>query len=184
MNRLQFLALAAGSVLLGSAPLMAQHVRVSPMDATGAVIDGNRATVYYSRPYTKDSKTGAMRKIWGGLVPFGKVWRMGANEATMLVTQQPLDVGGVTIPAGASTLFLLPQQDGTAKLIVNKQVGQWGSQYDEKQDVARIDVKSAPLEKSVDQFTMSLAKNPDAAGGMLKMMWENMQYSVPFMVKK
>jgi hypothetical protein len=184
MNRLQFITLAAGTLLLGSAPLMAQQTRVSPPDVTGSVIDGNRVTVYYSRPFTKDPKTGAARKIWGGLVPFGQVWRLGANEATMLVTQQPIEVGGITIPAGASTLFLLPQENGGTKLIVNKQVGQWGSQYDEKQDLGRIDVKSDTLEKSVDQFTMSVAKNPDANGGLLKLMWENRQYSVPFTVKK
>jgi hypothetical protein len=186
MNRLQFLALAAGTLMLGSAPLMAQQARVSPPDVTGGVIDGNRVTVYYSRPYTKDPKTGAARKIWGGLVPFGQVWRLGANEATLLVTQQPLQIGGVTIPAGASTLFLLPQQNGPAKLIVNKQIGQWGSQYDEKQDLARIDMQTTTLDKPVDQFTMSVARNPNAAagGGLLRLMWENMQYSVPFTVQK
>ena len=61
----------------------------------------------------QDAKTGEARKIWGGLVPFGQVWRLGANEATLIVTQQPLDFGGVTIPAGASTLFFLPMEDGT-----------------------------------------------------------------------
>ncbi|MDF2441093.1 MAG: hypothetical protein JWN98_2077 [Abditibacteriota bacterium] len=184
MNRRHFFAFAAGALLLGNAPLMAQQARVSPPDVASAVLDGNRVTVYYSRPFTKDPKTGAPRKIWGGLVPFGQVWRLGANEATLLVTQQPLEVGGVTIPAGASTLFLLPQQDGPAKLIINKQVGQWGSQYDDKQDIGRIDMKTDTLDKSADQFTIAVAKNPDAAGGLLRLMWENTQYSVPFTVKK
>ena len=187
MNRPQFLALSAatfGTVLLGATPSSAQPARVSPMAATGGVIDGNRATIYYSRPFTKDPKTGEMRKIWGGLVPFGQVWRMGANEATLLVTQMPLEMGGITVPAGASTLFLLPMEDGTAKLIVNGQVGQWGTQYDEKQDVGRIDLKAEKLEDAVDQFTMALAKTPNAPGGTLKMMWENTQYSLPFTIKK
>jgi hypothetical protein len=184
MNRLQFLALAAGTVLLGSAPLRAQQVRLSPPDVTGAVIDGNRVTVYYGRPYTKDPKTSAPRKIWGGLVPFGQVWRLGANEATMLVTQQPLDMGGTTIPAGASTLFLLPQQNGPARLIINRQIGQWGTQHDEKQDIGRVDLKTDTLEKPVDQFTMSVSRNSDGGGGLLKIMWENTQYSIPFTVKK
>ena len=184
MNRLQFLAVAAGALLLSSVPLMAQQARVSPPDVTGAVVDGSRVTVYYSRPHTKDPKTGVPRKIWGGLVPFGQVWRLGANEAVLLLTQQPLEVGGVTVPAGASTLFLLPQQDGPAKLIINKQVGQWGTQHDEKQDIGRVDLKTDTLEKSVDQFTMTVAKNPDADGGLLKLMWENTQYSIPFTVKK
>jgi hypothetical protein len=184
MNRRQLLALATGTFLLGSAPLMAQQTRVSPPDVTGAVVDGNRVTVYYSRPFSKDPKTGAVRKIWGGLVPFGQVWRLGANEATMLVTQQPIELGGVTIPAGASTLFLLPQQNGPAKLIVNKQIGQWGSQYDDKQDLARIDLKTETLENAVDQFTMAVVRTPNTNGGVLSMKWENTQYSVPFTVKK
>lgn len=187
MNRLQFLALSAATVSavsFGVAPSMAQQARVSPPDVTGAVIDGNRATIYYGRPFTKDPKTGAARKIWGGLVPFGQVWRLGANEATMIVTQQPLDFGGVTVPAGASTLFFLPMQDGTGKLIVNKQIGQWGTQYDEKQDLGRVDAKAETLDKSVDQFTMSVAKGAEANSGTLKLMWENTQYSLPFTVKK
>lgn len=183
MNKRQFLGCAAATLLLGCAPLLAQQKRVSPPDLSGAVIDGSRVTVYYSRPYTKDPKSGAPRKIWGGLVPHGAVWRMGANEATMLVTQQPIELGGLAIPAGASTLFLLPAADGTAKLIVNKQVGQWGTQYDEKQDLGRIDLKKDATEKPVDQFTMAVEKNP-AGGGMLKMMWDDTQYSVPFTVKK
>lgn len=183
MNRRQLFALATGALFLGSLPAMAQQPRVSPPDVTGAVIDGSRVTVYYSRPHTKDPKTGAPRKIWGGLVPFDKVWRLGANEATMIVTQQPLEMGGATIPAGASTLFLLPAQDGSAKLIVNKQVGQWGTQHDEKQDIGRVDLKAEALQAPVNQFTMNVARNPEG-GGVLRLSWENLQYSVPFTVKK
>jgi len=186
MNRLQFLGLAAVTLLLGTAPLKAQQARVSPADATSAVIDGGRVTVYYGRPYTKDPKTGTPRKIWGGVVPFGKMWRMGANEATLLVTQQPILAGGVTIPAGASSLTLLPLEDGTAKFVVNKQIGQWGGTYDEKLDIGRIDTKAEVLEKSVDQFTMSIEKNTvaGATGGVIRLKWENTQYSIPFTVQK
>jgi len=74
-------------------------------------------------------------------------------------------------------------EDGTAKLIVNKQTGQWGTQYDQKQDLARIDLKKDALDKTVDQFTMAIDPNP-AGGGILKMMWENTGYEVPFTVKK
>ena len=189
MNKL-FLALAVSTATLGAAPtltrpVLAQQVRPSPPDVAGAVIDGSRVTVYYSRPKIQDPRTGAPRKIFGTLVPFGQVWRLGANEATLLVTQQPLQFGEVTVPAGASTLFLLPQADGTAKLIVNKQVGQWGVQYDEKQDIGRVDLKAEPLAAAVDVFTMSIARNPAVpTGGILKMMWEQTSYSLPFTIKK
>jgi hypothetical protein len=167
------------TALLGALPVMAQRQRVSPHETTGAVVDGNRVTLVYGRPYTKNPKTGEPRKIWGELVPFGKVWRTGADEATLLITQKPIVMGGTTIPAGAYTLFTLPAADGSAKLIVNKQIGQWGLQYDEKQDLARIDLKKETLDKPVDQFTMAVTKD-----GQLKMMWENTQYSVPFTAQK
>ena len=176
--------LLAATVMLGAAAHPGTpQTRVSPMDVTGAAIDGNRVTVYYSRPYTKDPKTGEPRKIWGGLVPYGQVWRTGANEATLLVTQQPIQFGDTTVPAGAYTLYTLPSEDG-AKLIINKQIGQWGTQYDEKQDLARIEMNKESLDKPVDQFTMNVGKNPDGSGGLLKMMWEKTQFSVPFTVKK
>lgn len=164
-------------------PVYAQMQRVSPPDIAGTVVDGNRVTVYYSRPFTKDPKTGAARKIWGGLIPYGKVWRAGANEATLLVTQGPIDVAGTTIPGGAFTLFVLPTEDGKAQLIVNKQIGQWGLTYDEKQDVGRVAMTKEELKQPVDQFTMAVQRNP-AGGGVIKLMWESTQYSVPFTVKK
>lgn len=167
-------------------PLSAQQKRVSPHETTGAVIDASRVTITYGRPYTKAPNSGEMRKIWGGLVPYGKIWRTGADEATVLITQKPLVFGDVTVPAGAYTLWTLPAEDGPAKLIINKQIGQWGvgpGSYDEKQDVARIDLKKEPLEKSVDQFTISVGRNP-SGGGLLKLDWENTQYSAAFTVQK
>ncbi len=172
------------------APAGAQQVRPapgrrSPHDTISAVIGerrtGNRVTIVYGRPYTKDPRSGEERKIWGTLVPYGKVWRTGADEATLFITQKPIVFGQVTIPAGAYTLFTLPAEDGTAKLIFNKQLGQWGLQYDEKQDLARIDLNKEALEKPVEQFTMAVENNP-AGGGIVKLMWENTQYSVTFTV--
>jgi len=170
------------TALLGALPVMAQQKKLSPHDTTSAVVNGDRVTLVYGRPYTKDPHTGEMRKIWGGLVPYGKVWRTGADEATLLITQKPIIIAGTTIPAGAYSVFTLPEEDGSAKLIINKQIGQWGigpGSYDEKQDLARVDLKKETLEKPVDQFTMAVTRN-----GELKMMWENTQYSVPFTVEK
>jgi hypothetical protein len=170
------------TALLGALPVMAQQKKLSPHDTTSAVVNGDRVTLVYGRPYTKDPHTGEMRKIWGGLVPYGKVWRTGADEATLLITQKPIIIAGTTIPAGAYSLFTLPEEDGSAKLIINKQIGQWGigpGSYDEKQDLARVDLKKETLEKPVDQFTMAVTRN-----GELKMMWENTQYSAPFTVGK
>lgn len=182
MNKINSLLIVA-ALMLGVLPLMAQQKRVSPHETVSAVIDGNRVTLTYGRPYTKDPKSGEARTIWGSLVPYDKVWRTGADEATLLITQKPIVIGETTIPAGAYTLFTLPEEDGTAKLIINKQIGQWGTQYDAKQDLARVDLKKDLSDKTADQFTMSVGKNP-AGGGLLKMTWENTQYSVSFTVQK
>jgi hypothetical protein len=181
MNRVVWGA-AVLAFLMGTVPVLAQQKRVSPPDVTSAVIDGSRVTVVYGRPSVKDPKSGEARKIFGTLVPYGKVWRLGANEATMLVTQQPLQFGETTVPAGAYTLFLLPEENG-AKLIISKQLGQWGTQYDEKNDLARVDIKKEAIDKPVEQFTMSVEKNP-SGGGMVKMSWEQTQFTAPFTVKK
>lgn len=156
--------------------------RVSPHETITAEIDGSDVTIVYGRPYTKDPKTGAPRKIWGELVPFGKVWRTGADEATLLTLKQDFDIGGTTVPAGTYSLFTLPDKDG-AKLVVNKQTGQWGTKYDEKQDLVRIPMTKLAFDKPVDQFTMALEKNP-AGGGTLKMSWETTSYSVALKAKK
>src|SRR5882724_2537723 len=186
MNKVQMAAMIVGVALLSPLPAMAQRARISPHETTSAVIDGNRVTLVYGRPYSKDPKSGEARKIWGGLVPNGKVWRTGADEATLLITQKPIMIGETTIPAGAYPLFTLPAEDGSAKLIINKQVGQWGvgpGAYDEKQDLARVDLKKDALEKPADQFTIAISKNP-AGGGILKLMWEDTQYSAEFAAKK
>jgi len=168
---------------VGVTAALAQAPRVSPPDIAGNVVDGNRVTIFYSRPYTKDPKTGEKRKIWGGLVPYGKIWRVGANEATTMITQQPIELAGHTIPAGAHTLFMLPSEDGTAQLIVNNQLGQWGLQYDEKQDLCRVPLTKEDLKDPLDQFAMAVQKNP-SGGGVIKLMWESTQYSAPFTVSK
>jgi hypothetical protein len=176
--------------VLGTLTAAAQQKRLSPHETVSAVIDGNRVTVVYGRPYIKHPGTGEVRKIWGGLVPYGKIWRTGADEATLLITQKPIELGGVTVPAGAYTLWTLPAADGKAKLIVNKQIGQWGispkdpkQTYDESLDVGRIDLKKDALDQPVEQFTISLGQNP-SGGGVLKLAWENTQYSTTFTVKK
>lgn len=183
VHKALLLTFALGSLTIGAAPAWAQRARVSPHETISSVIDGNRVTVVYGRPYSKDPRGDEIRKIWGGLVPYGRVWRMGADEATLFITEQPIDLAGTEIPAGAYTLFFLPEEDGSAKLIVNKQLGQWGVQYDEKRDLARIDVTREHLDPAVDQFTMSVDRK-EGGGGVLTLKWEGAQYAVPFTVKK
>jgi hypothetical protein len=189
MKNLAHTLILAAVVIACAWPAAAQQKRFSPHETISAVIEGNRVTVVYGRPYTMDPKTGDVRKIWGGLVPYGKIWRTGADEATLLITQKPMELGGATLSAGAYTLWTLPAEGG-AKLIINQQIGQWGENsrdpkqvYDEALDVARIDLKRDVLKDPVDQFTISIEANP-AGGGVLKLTWENTQYSTAIKVKK
>jgi hypothetical protein len=113
----------------------------------------------------------------GGLVPYGKVWRTGANEATTLTTPIDLNIGGAKVPAGKYTLWTLPSA-GTWKLIINKQTGQWGTQYDPSQDLVRVDMQKKALSAPVEQFTMSFDKQGDDKADLV-MNWENTSVSVP-----
>jgi hypothetical protein len=161
MNKLKYI-LMVGGIFACLSPLMAQQKRISPHETVSKVIDGNRVTIVYGRPYTKDPTTGQNRKIWGELVPYGEVWRTGADEATLLITQKPILIGETTIPAGAYTLWTFPSEDGVAQWIINKQVGQWGigpGSYDKEQDFARIVLKKEALDAPVDQFTIAISKN-------------------------
>ena len=145
--------------------------------------DAKRTTIYYSRPAIK-SPTGEVRKIWGGLVPWDKTWRLGANQATLLISQSTLQFGDVTIPACTPvTLYMLPVENGASKLIINKQIGQSGTEYDEKKDLGRVDLKKESLAQTVDRLLLALQMN-EGGGGTLKIAWEDTQFSVPFTVKK
>lgn len=174
--------MAALSVLVVTAlPAMAQRKPLSPHETISLLVDKARVEIVYGRPYTTKPGTTEARKIWGGLVPYGKVWRTGADEATLLALQKDIKIGDTVIPAGAYTLFTLPNEDGTAKLIISKDVGEWGLQYKEADDFARVDLTKATLDTPVNEFTMAIVKNP-AGGGIIKMSWENTEYSVAFTV--
>lgn len=185
MNKLKSSLLVVAAVLACVLPASAQPAaRVastggnSAHETTSAVIDGSRVTITYGRPLAKT------RKIWGTLVPFGKAWRMGSDEATLLLTQQPLDIGGKAVPAGAYTLYLVPNEAGASQLAISKNLGGWGVPVDEKNDLARVDLKKDATPAAVEQFTMSVQKNPAGTGGLIKLSWENTEYSVAFTVKK
>ena len=181
------LTLAMTAAALAAMPVMAQQNRISPHETISSVLgdwsNGNRITIVYGRPYTKDHKTGEMRKIWGGLVAWDKADRLGADEATLFITQQPIQIGETTILAGAYTLYTVPSETGPFKLAFSTNLGKWGVPVDETHDLARVDMKKDALDKPVDQLTLAIDKD-QAGGGVLKIMWETNQYSVPFTVKK
>jgi hypothetical protein len=148
----------------------------SPHETTKATIDGATISVEYGRPSVRG------RKIMGELVPYGKVWRTGADQATTLTTDKELQIGGTSVAAGKYTLYTLPGESDW-QLIVNRQTGQWGTEYDQKQDLARIPLKKTAPSAPVEQLTISIDKNP-AGGGVLKIAWENTELTAPITVKQ
>lgn len=162
---------------------MPAFARISPHETIncwlGARGKGDLVTITYGRPYTKDPKTGEPRQIWGGLVAWDKPDRLGADEATLFLTEKPVLVGRTPIPAGAYTLYIVPSESGATKLAFSSHLGKWGIPVDDKHDVARVDLKKEPLEKSVDQLTIELKPDPKTNSAVLQISWEKTQFSVP-----
>ena len=135
-----------------------------PATAKCELAGGKSVTIDYSSPRMKG------RKIYGDLVPFGQVWRAGANEATTLVTSSDVVVGGKKVPAGSYTIFTIPGADKWT-LIVNKKTGEWGIPYKyESDELARVDMKVSQLPAPVENFTIGYDKS--GSGCTLQMDWE------------
>jgi hypothetical protein len=149
--------------------------QISPPDTLRATVGAANVEIAYSRPFKRG------RTIFGSnIVPWNVVWRTGANAATQLTTSADLIIGSTLVPAGKYTLWTLPTPAG-AKLIVNSQTGQWGTDYDASKDFARIDVTQTILTKPVEEFTFTIV--PQAGGAILKYSWDDREYSVPVRAK-
>lgn len=148
----------------------------SPRDSVELTLHGNKIVVHYGRPVRRG------RKIEGGVVPYNEVWRTGANEATTIKTEFALVIGNHEVPRGAYSLYTLPSSKQW-KLILNKQTGQQGTEYDRALDLVRINVKKDILRNPVEQFTILLEKTGESTG-TLKLKWENFLVSAPFSIGK
>jgi hypothetical protein len=172
--RSKYFAVGVFTLVLVLTAFMGAHqdksARPSPPGTAQVNLKGKKITIDYGRPSMKG------RKIIGELVPYGKVWRTGANEATTLTTEADLNIGGTNVPAGKYTLYTLPSE-GTWKLIINKQTGQWGTVYEESQDLARVDLKKSSLSQPVEQLTISFDKKNDSTADLV-LQWETTQLSV------
>jgi hypothetical protein len=153
--------------------LAGQEKRLSPHETVSATVDGGKISVTYGRPYLKGRKLGVQ------LAPYGQWWRTGADEATTLVTDKALMFGNAHVEPGTYTLYTLPGEKSW-QLIINKQTGQWGTEYDQKQDLARIPMTVSKTSAPVEQLTIEIADTP--AGGELRLSWENTRAVAPFTV--
>jgi len=116
------------------------------------------------------------------LVPYGEVWRTGANDATTFVTTANLTVEGKDVPAGSYTIFTVPAQDKWT-LIINKKTGEWGIPYKYQSDeLARVPMQASSTSGPVENFTINYGQNGGSC--TLQMSWENTQASVTFAEKK
>jgi hypothetical protein len=164
--------LSLGSAHAQCKPPANQNPPLSPAEQASVTLGGKPVTIDYCAPSLKG------RKLGGELVPYGKVWRTGANSATTLKTQSTLRIDNLIVPPGTYTLYTLPEEKGW-KLIVNKQTGQWGTVYKEDQDLGRVDmmegvIPSSPVETFVIEFEHTQGNKTE-----LHLKWGNVNVYVP-----
>ncbi|MFD2246392.1 DUF2911 domain-containing protein [Pontibacter ruber] len=143
-----------------------QKQKASPADSTSGKIGTATITINYSSPSVKG------RTIWGELVPYGKVWRAGANEATRFTTDQDIMVAGKLLPAGTYSFYTIPNKDQWT-IIFNKTARQWGTEYDQKQDALRVTAKPRTGAPMSERLTYAITKD-----GMV-LRWETLEVPVP-----
>ena len=146
----------------------------SPPAQTSVTINGKKITIAYHAPQMHN------RKIFGDLVPYGQVWRAGANEATALHSDADLQIKTLRVPKGDYTLFILPEQNSW-QFIVNKQTGQWGLEYHQNQDLGRVPMDLSQSPSVIDAWKMTLSSAGNNRG-TLRCEWEKTIATVPFTV--
>jgi hypothetical protein len=135
----------------------------------------SRMIIDYGQPHARG------RAIFGGLVPYGEVWRLGANWATNLALDVPMRIGELDLPRGEYTLFLLPREDG-GELIVSEQTRQWGTDYDASRDFGRTPVQRRAMQEPLESLTITLVPDfPQGDGvlpsGVLRIAWGEVEFS-------
>jgi hypothetical protein len=168
--KLTAIAAAAIVALSFATAAHAEDKRASPHADVTAALAGKKITVSYGRPYMKG------RAIFGGLVPWGQVWRTGADEATTFTTEADVVIGGLKVPKGEYALFTIPTEKQWT-LVLNKTAKQWGAfKHDAKQDLGRVPMTVASTDKPVEQFTIELV--PAGKQLTLKLSWDKTVASV------
>ena len=161
------------ALLVTALPALAQRGddanRASKNGKVEGTIDGVTVTLEYGRPKVKG------RTIWGGLVPYGKVWRTGADEATTVTFSADVVIGGEKLAAGSYSLFTEPGENEWT-VIFNKATGQWGTRYDAGQDALRVSATPKTIGEHVEEMEFVIVDS------WVALQWERL--AVPFEVKK
>ena len=154
----------------GSAPEMMQGGTAnapmpSPPATANVTVAGATININYNTPHLRGRHVGS-----ADIVPYGQVWRTGANPATTIITSAPLKFGSLLVPAGTHTLYSLPTADSW-QLILNNETGQWGTEYKPEMDLGRIPMKAKPV--SAPQEVMGLSfENTTATSTELHIRWD------------
>lgn len=149
--------------------------QLSVRDTARATIGVATFTVDYGRPLARG------RKLLGDVVPFDYVWRTGANAATQFTTSSAITLAGMAVPAGTYTLWTVPRASGVADLIVNRQSGQWGTEYNAERDLGMARMRTEAAKTPVEEFTISIAHLDDKRG-TLSLEWGPFRWTVPIVV--
>ena len=140
-----------------------QEKKTSPAAIAKKSISGVDIEIHYSQPSVKG------REIWGELVPFGKVWRTGANEATTISFSEDVTILGQNLASGTYALFTIPTEDNFT-FIFNTEAKQWGAyKYDESKDALRVENEAREVKEKQEMMTFTIAED-----GMVSLHWENM----------
>jgi hypothetical protein len=133
-------------------------------------------TVTYGSPRRRG------RTILGNVIVYDRVWRTGANAATVITFDKPMTIGDSTLAVGAYSLYSVPKADGTVQLIINSQHGQWGTDYDPTKNIALVPMQVSPVPAPLEDFTISIVGS--GSRGELHMAWDTFVWSVPLSVKQ
>lgn len=170
--KIRFIFLLCLSCLLQAANAQELlKLRPSPLAIASVRYQDHYVKVTYSQPQKKN------RTIFGGLVPFGKVWRTGANEATEITTTRDIQLHDILLKAGTYSLFTIPEPDKWT-IIINADVGLWGAyNYNPKKDLWRFEVPVQESEKIYEPFTILFDQRNEVAD--LLILWDNVKVSIP-----
>lgn len=166
------LVIALAALLAAQPP--APQPRVSPHESVTGRIDSATVTITYGRPSMRG------RTIFGALVPYDRVWCPGADEATTLESNRPLQVGTLPVPAGPHTIWMLPSAD-TWTLVISKEASGFHTQYHPSADLGRVPMKKERLAAAVERLTFAVADRD--VGAAIEMTWETTKVSVPVRVQ-
>jgi hypothetical protein len=185
MRRSLPLALAMALLVVTLVPVNASlaqqssRPRLSPRGTVDATIDGCAIGIEYGRPSRRE------RVIWGALVKWNAWWMPGADESTTITTACAMVLGEasktVSMPAGAHTIYTLPAEE-TFTLILNNETGQFHTVYHPDRDLGRLPMTLTMLPEMTEQLTFVVAPR-EGGGGVLKLIWADREYAVPFVVK-